>query len=73
MQSDRQQIELVVHDSDFEKDNGQPERQISILNAFAAKLLPECKNSPLGTSLIGELQRFIEVLEMYKPVAEFPI
>ena len=46
---------------------------MTILDAFAGKILPSCKQSALGTSVISEIQRFVEILELYKQVADFPI
>lgn len=44
-----------------------------MLTAFAAKIMAACKESALGTSLMPELERFVEVLEIYKPIGDFPI
>ena len=32
-----------------------------------------CEASPLGNCLVNEMRRFVEILEMYKPIADFPI
>ena len=32
-----------------------------------------CEKSSLGTCMMNEMQKFVEVLEMYRPLAEFPM
>ena len=36
-------------------------------------MLRECSESPLGTCLLAELSRFVEILDLYRPIADFPI
>ena len=48
-------------------------RGASVLDALRMRVLKECSESPLGTCLLAELGRFVEVLDLYKPMADFPI
>ena len=48
-------------------------RGVSVLDALRMRVLKECSESPLGTCLLAELGRFVEVLDLYKPLADFPI
>ena len=48
-------------------------RGVSVLDALRMRVLKECSESPLGTCLLAELGRFVEVLDLYKPMADFPI
>ena len=52
---------------------GNSSRNQSVLDALKLNLLKECSESPLGTCLIAELGRFIEILDLYRPIADFPI
>ena len=52
---------------------GNSSRNQSVLDALKLHVLKECSESPLGTCLIAELGRFIEILDLYRPIADFPI
>ena len=54
-------------------DPDKQESKLTILNAFASKIMHACEDSALGNVMLTEMQRFVEILEMYKPIAEFPI
>ena len=49
------------------------EKELTVLRAFSDRIIEDCMGSALGTALMAEMQRFIEVLDLYKPVADFPI
>lgn len=46
---------------------------VSILEAFSVHLQRDCRDNALGTCLVYEIQRFVEALEMYEQIANFPI
>ena len=46
---------------------------LTVHDALRMGVLKECSESPLGTCLIAELGRFVEVLDLYPPIADFPI
>ena len=46
---------------------------MTIKEAFTDIILQECKESPLGTCLMREMQRFVEILDLYRPIADFHI
>ena len=45
----------------------------TVFEAFANEILIACKQSALGTCMISEMRRFVEVLETYRPIADFKI
>lgn len=55
------------------EDEDDIEESMTIKEAFTNIILQECKESPLGTCLIREMQRFVEILDLYRPIADFHI
>ena len=49
------------------------ESTLTVQQAFKDNIMVECKESPLGICLMREMSRFIEVLDLYKPIADFSI
>ena len=45
----------------------------TVYEAFTNDVFMACKQSALGTCMISELRRFVEALEIYKPIADFKI
>ena len=48
-------------------------RTLTIIQGLRYNVLKECSSSPLGTCLVAELSRLIDVLQLYKPIADFQI
>ena len=50
---------------------GGSSRALNIINAMRYNVLKDCSESPLGTCIVAELSRFIDILQLYKPIADF--
>ena len=50
---------------------GGSSRALTIINALRYNVLKDCSESPLGTCIVAELSRFIDILQLYKPIADF--
>ena len=49
------------------------DQDLTVCDAFTNRILRDCKETALGTSLMTELKYFIESLELNYMIAEFPI